>query len=302
MSSPIPETASASESARGLRAYAELTKPGIALYVTLLAGVAFLLAGGADAGWDRLVHMVGGMALATAGALALNQYLERDVDRLMVRTRTRPLPSARVAPTGALVFGLGLFVTGVGWLWIALTPAAAVLTLLSGAAYNLVYTPLKRRSYLATLAGAVPGALPALIGWSAASGWALPTAAWVLFVVAYLWQMPHVLGLAWVLRADYARAGFHMTPPADAEGRIIGVHMILYAAALIPMSLLPTVIGLTGGLYFWGALLLGLWLLWLSVGAGREMSTRTARSVFLGSLLYQPLLLALLLVDGVVLR
>lgn len=302
MSVPAAPPTASGASSTGLRAYYELTKPGIALYVTILAASCYLLAGGMARGIGTLTNVIVGMAFATGGALALNQYIEREVDGRMARTRNRPLPSARLSPRAALVFGLVLFLGGCVYLYGTVSPVAAFLTLLSGVAYNGVYTPLKSRSYMATLAGAVPGALPALVGWSAATGGRLDMGAWVLFGVAYLWQMPHVLGLAWVLRSDYAQAGFKLMPPADAEGRMIGLHMILYAAALIPMSLVPTLIGLTGGVYFWGALMLGAWLLWLSAKAGAHMTNYNARKVFLGSLLYQPLLLGLMLVDGLLLR
>ncbi len=287
-----------STTAGTLRAYYELTKPGIVLYVTLLAAVAYLLAGGLGNGVADFVQLLFGTAVATGGALALNQYIEREVDGRMVRTRTRPLPSARLAPRAALVFGLGLFLGGSLYLGLAASPVAGVLTLVSGLAYNGLYTPLKKRSYLATLVGAVPGALPALIGWSAATGGTVGPGAWAIFAVAYLWQLPHVLGLAWVLRSDYEAAGFRLAPRSDDEGKAIGRHMMLYAGALIPLSLAPTYIGLTGELYAVGAFLLGGWLLWLSIRAARRMTTDNARKVFLGSLLYQPLILGLMLVDG----
>ncbi len=280
------------------RSLLELTKPGIAIYVVLLTSACAYVAGRGRMDWGLLLNIGVGVALATAGSLALNQYLERDVDARMRRTRTRPIPQKRVSPRAALTFSLLLFVGGcvylawtVGWL-----PAA--LTLASGIAYDFVYTPLKSRSYLATLAGAIPGALPALIGWSAVTG-TLSQGAWVLFGIAYLWQMPHVLGLAWVLKADYEEVGFKLSPPSDPDGRVIGLHMILYAATLVPVSMLPTVIGLTGGRYFFGALALGLWLVWLSVLAWRSMTKASARRVFLASLAYQPALLALLLLDTV---
>lgn len=285
-----------------MRAYYELTKPGIALYVTILAASCYLLAGGMARGFPTLLHVVVGMALATGGALALNQYLEREVDGRMARTRGRPIPSDRLSAQSALAFGLVLFLGGCVYLYATVSPVASFLTFLSGLAYNGVYTPLKTRSYLATLAGAIPGAVPALVGWSAGTGGRLDAGAWALFGVAYLWQMPHVLGLAWVLRADYEAAGFRLTPPADPEGRIIGLHMVLYSTALIPVSLLPTVIGITGGPYMVGALLLGGWMLRRSAIAARHMTNQNARSVFLGSLLYQPLLLGLMLVDALLLR
>jgi len=243
-------------------------------------------------------HTLLGTVLATAGALALNQYLERDQDALMHRTRTRPLPSGRLRPLEALVFGLLLVVGGVAHLWATVGILPAALTVGSAAAYNLVYTPLKSRSHTATFAGAVPGSMPALIGWSAASGTIEPGAL-ALFGIAFIWQVPHVLALAWLLREDYARAGFLLSPPADAEGKIIGRLMVVYSATLILVSVVPTLLGVTGMIYLVGAVLLGIGFLWRCVGAKNDMSRDAVRAVFLGSLAYQPLLLGLLLIDTV---
>ncbi len=281
-----------------LRSLFELTKPGIAVYVVLLTAACAYVAGRGQMDWVLLANTALGVAVATAGSLALNQYIEREVDSRMRRTRTRPIPQRRITPGGALAFSLILFSAGCAYLWIFVGWMPAALTLASGVAYDFIYTPMKSRSYLATLAGAVPGAIPALIGWSAATG-DLSQGAWVLFGIAYLWQMPHVLGLVWVLKADYEEAGFRLSPPSDPKGRVIGLHMILYAATLVPVSILPTVIGLTGGVYFLGALGLGLWLVWLCVRAWQNMTKESARRVFLGSLAYQPALLALLLLDTI---
>jgi len=280
------------------RAYYELTKPGIAGFAMMTAGVAYYVGSAGTADFVPVLHTLLGTVLATAGALALNQYMERGPDALMERTRSRPIPSGRLRARDALVFGLGLVVGGVAYLWGTVGMLPALITLASAAAYNLVYTPLKPRSYAATFAGAVPGAMPALIGWSAATG-QVTVGALVLFGIAFLWQIPHVLSLAWLLREDYARAGFLMTPPADPEGRVIGGQMILYSAALIPVSLFPTPLGMTGLAYLLGALVLGLGLLGFSVAARRDMSRSAVRRVFLGSLAYQPLLLGLMLLDTV---
>jgi heme o synthase len=279
-------------------AYYELTKPGIALFVMITAGVAYFVATGGAPRLLPVIHVLLGTVAATAGALALNQYLEREVDARMSRTRSRPLPSGRLRPRDALLFGSALVLGGSGYLWLTVGWLPAALTLFSAFAYDFVYTPLKPRSYLATLAGAIPGAMPALIGGSAATG-DVGLGALVLFAIAFLWQLPHVLALAWLLREDYARAGFLMTPPADPGGRVIARQMNLYAVALIPISLLPTLLGLTGRLYFAGALVLGLLLLASTGVAGRTMARGPVRRVFLGSLAYQPLLLGLMLLDTV---
>ena len=280
------------------RAYYELTKPGIAFFAMMTAGAAYYLASGGRAAPVGAFHTLLGTVLATAGALALNQYLERDLDALMERTRGRPLPSGRLRPRDALLFGLLLVVGGVAHLWTTLGALPAVLTIGSAVAYNLVYTPLKSRSHTATFIGAVPGAMPALIGWSAATG-ALAPGAFVLFAIAFVWQIPHVLALAWLLREDYARAGFLLSPPAGPEGKMIGRLMGVYSATLLLVSLMPTALGLTGFLYLVGAFLLGVGFLWRSIDAWREMSRRAVRRVFLGSLAYQPLLFGLMVLDTI---
>lgn len=279
-----------------LKAYYELTKPGIAAFVMMTAGVSYFVGTGGSVHLATLLHVLLGTLGATAGALALNQYLEREVDRHMNRTRGRPLPSGRLQPRNALLFGVGLILAGTAYLWVLVGWLPAALTLASAAAYNFVYTPLKPRSYVATLAGAIPGAMPALIGWSAATG-AVTLGGLVLFSIAFLWQLPHVLALAWLLREDYKRAGFLLTPPADPAGRVISRQMNLYTFALIAVSLLPTLLALTGWIYFWGALVLGLVLLFWTVQAGLRMEPAQVRRVFLGSLAYQPLLLGLMIID-----
>ena len=284
--------------ARRLGAYYELTKPGITGFVVMTAGVSYYVALAGEAPLLPLLHTLLGTLLGTGGALALNQYVEREVDARMVRTRTRPLPSGRMSPREALAFGALMLAVGVGYLWALVGWLPALLTAASAASYLWVYTPLKSRSYLATLVGAVPGAIPALIGWSAATG-RLELGAFVLFGIAFLWQLPHVLALAWLLREDYERAGFFMTPPTDASGSRIGKHMVYHSVSLVTVSLFPTFLGLTGVLYLLGALLLGALMLGATASAALEMTRPRARRVFLGSLLYQPLLLGLMLADTV---
>jgi protoheme IX farnesyltransferase len=281
-----------------LTAYYELTKPGITAFVVITAGVSFYLASGGRPALVPLLHTLFGTLLGTGGALALNQYVERDVDARMLRTRTRPLPSGRMAPREALAFGALLLAVGVGYLWALVGWLPALLTAGSAAAYLWAYTPLKSRSYLATLVGAVPGAVPSLIGWSAAAGkLALP--AMVLFAIAFLWQLPHVLALAWLLKEDYERAGFFMTPPTDASGVRIGRHMMFHTFSLLIVSVFPSILGVTGFLYFIGAAVLGGCLLVATMMAASDLTRARARRVFLGSLLYQPLLLVLMLLDVV---
>ena len=296
---PPPDSTPDETPARGKAgALYELTKPGITGYVMMTAGVSYYVASGGRVEVLPLIHTLLGVALGTAGALALNQYVERDVDAVMTRTSKRPLPSGRLRPAEALAFGWALLVVGVVYLGLMVGWLPSVLTAASAAAYILAYTPLKTRSYLATLVGAVPGAFPALIGWSAATG-TVEFGAVILFCIAFLWQLPHVLALAWLLREDYARVGFFLSPPSDPAGMRIGRHMVFHSVSLLAISGLPTFLGLTGQIYLVGAFVLGLITLGFSVAAAAQMSRPRARRVFLWSLLYQPLLLGLLLIDTV---
>lgn len=292
--------ASAGAGTRRLRAYFELTKPGIAFFVMMTAGVCHVVALGGNVAFFSLVHTLLGVAVATGGALALNQYLEREIDARMRRTAGRPLPSGRLRPVEALVFGLGMVGIGVAYLAVTVGILPAALTLASALLYTLVYTPLKPRSYLATFAGAFPGAMPALIGWSAATG-SVTFGALVLFAMAFLWQLPHVLALAWVLKEDYERAGF-LLAPVDPDGRILGTQLVVWTTVLLVVSGVPTLIGLAGFVYLAGAIILGIVLLSWSVAARGDMTRSRVRKVFLGSLGYQPLLLGVLLLDVVLRR
>lgn len=280
------------------RAFYELTKPGIAGYVMVTAGVSAYVASRGAIPLLPALHTMFGTGLATAGALALNQYVEREVDARMVRTRYRPLPAGRIDPTTAFIYGASLLVAGVMYLAVTVGALPAMLTIFSAASYHGVYVPLKSRSPVATLAGGVPGAMPTLIGWSAATG-TLDTGGLALFAIAYAWQLPHVLGLAWMLREDYERVGFKLIPPSDAAGKIIGRHMVAWLLVLVPLSAVPWWLGYTGTLYLVGALAASLAFVALGVGAARDLTDRAARKVFFGSLLYHPVLLGLMLFDTV---
>jgi len=280
------------------RAYYELTKPGIAGYVMVTAGVSAFVASRGTLGIALALNVILGTGLATGGALALNQYVERDFDAIMFRTRGRPIPSGRVTPTSAWIFGSALLMIGIFYVAIAVGSLPALLIVLSAVAYHGAYTPLKRRTSLATLAGGVPGATPTLIGWTAAHG-TLDAGGLALFAIAYAWQLPHVLGLAWMLRDDYERVGFKLIPPHDAAGRTIGRHMVAWLILLVPLSGLPTYLGYTGVVYLVGALAASLVFLSVGIGAARDLTDRAARRVFFGSLIYHPVLLGLMLVDTV---
>jgi len=286
-----PDVVSASRA----RAYYELTKPGITGYVMLTAGASAFVASRGSLGVGLAIHTVIATGLATAGALSLNQYVERDADAIMHRTRDRPLPTRRLTPMQALGFGITLLMGGLLYTTWVLGSLPALLTAASGLLYHGAYTPLKSRSYVATLVGAVPGALPMLIGWTVVTG-VIDTGGLALFAIGYLWQLPHVLGLAWMLREDYARVGFNLIPRGGA--RSIGIQMVASTLLLIPVSLTPVALGLTGTPYLVGATLLGVGFAASAVSAARELTEERARRVFLTSLLYHPLLLGLMVFDA----
>ncbi|MBT8398602.1 MAG: protoheme IX farnesyltransferase [Gemmatimonadetes bacterium] len=283
-----------------LAVFYELTKPGIAGYVMVTAGVGYMVAARGQADFLPVIWTLVGTVLSTGGALALNQFVEWELDALMERTRSRPIPSGRLGPKEAFLFGNLLTLGGVGLLFTTVGWLPAALTALSALTYNLIYTPLKKVSYLSTLAGAFPGAMPTLIGWSAAAG-TLTLEAGAVFAIAYLWQLPHVLSLGWMLRKDYARAGFYLIPKSDPEGRQIAWHITAFSATLALVGLAPTWLGITGNVYLVGMAALGVGLLGLAIATLKEsrLTAVAARRVFLGSLVYHPLFLILLLVDAI---
>jgi protoheme IX farnesyltransferase len=254
--------------------------------------------------WPNLLLMaqaVAGTALVAGGAAVLNQVYERDTDALMSRTRTRPLPDGRVGTADARTFGIALASLGIGLLAFTANAAAALLALATIVIYLAVYTPMKRRSSLSTLVGAVPGALPPLIGWAAARG-TLSIGGWTLFAIVFLWQIPHFMAIAWLYREDYRSAGFPMLPVVEPDGRRTGRQAALYAAALLPVSLLPAFVGLSGWLYFWIALALGMALLILSAQFAATRSESAARALFFGSITYLPLLWVTMIVNHALIR
>jgi len=278
------------------KAFYELTKPGITGYVMITAGVSAFVGARGELALSLALHTIAGTGLATAGALTLNQYVEREPDAIMHRTRVRPLPTKRVSPMEALGFGGALLMVGLVYIALMVGTLPALLTAASALLYHGVYTPLKSRSYVATLAGAVPGALPMLIGWTAATG-VIDRGGLALFAIGYLWQLPHVLGLAWMLREDYARVGFKLIPSGGA--RSIGLQMIAATGLLLPVSWAPFQLGLTGTPYVLGATALGLVFFSAALAAARNMTETSARRVFLASLVYHPLLLGLMLFDTI---
>ncbi len=268
--------------------FVELTKPRIGVMVLFTVGLGALLANPQPLDLMQLVHTLIGVALVASGASALNQWLERDTDALMRRTDNRPLPSGRLNTGEVIGFGSALSVSGFVYMACLLTyPLAAVVAGATLLSYVFVYTPLKRKTTLNTLIGAVPGALPPVIGWTAMTG-RLDGAAIVLFLIVFFWQVPHFLAIAWMYREDYARAGLRMLPALDADGAVTARQMLLYAIGLIPISLLPVLFNDAGAMYGFGAMGLGVYFL-RSVWAFAVAPSHTlARKVLLASLIYLP--------------
>ena len=283
---------------RRLADFFALAKPRVVLMIAFTTLVGYYLGASPDLDYLRVIHVLFGTALAAGGTLALNQFLERDVDARMLRTRGRPLPDGRLQPVEAAAFGTLVTVGGLAYLLVAVGPRAAAITAATSALYLGVYTPLKRVSPLCTVLGAVPGALPPVAGWVAARG-ELGPGAGVLFAILFLWQLPHTLAIARLYREDYARAGIRVLPVVDPDGGSTERQIVAGCLALHAAGLLPTLVGLTGGVYFFGALLLGA--LFLAVGAAQALrpSAPAARRVVIASVVYLPILLALMALDKV---
>ncbi|HSB77780.1 MAG TPA: heme o synthase [Candidatus Methylomirabilis sp.] len=273
-----------------------LTKPRVVLMVLVTTAVGFYLGSPGPVDALRLLHSLLGTALAAGGTIALNQFLERDGDTLMERTRHRPLPDRRMEPGQALCFGMGITAGGILYLARFVDALPALVTALTAGSYLFLYTPLKRKTTLCSMPGAVSGALPPVAGWVAARGEFGP-GAWILFAILFLWQIPHSLAIAWIYRADYARAGIRLLPVIDPEGASAGWQVVNYSLALLTAGLFPTLIGLTGPLYFYGALVLGVGLLACGVVLAVSRSVADARRLLYASLVYLPVLLVLMALD-----
>jgi protoheme IX farnesyltransferase len=269
--------------------YVALAKPRLNLLVVATSAAGFYLGARDSVQLFAMAAAVAGTALVAGGAAVLNQLYERDTDALMRRTRTRPLPDGRVSPQDARLFGAILSVLGLLCLTFAANLLATALALATTVVYLFVYTPMKRRSPRATLVGALPGALPALIGWTAAHG-SVTIGGLALFAIVFCWQIPHFMAISWLYRDDYRQAGFPMLPVIEPDGRRTGRQAIIYAAALLPVSLLPALVGVSGWPYFWIALALGLVMLGLAIRFASSRSEASARQLFLGSISYLPLL------------
>ncbi|HXF41954.1 MAG TPA: heme o synthase [Blastocatellia bacterium] len=287
--------ARAAGSAR-ITAFVDLTKPRITFLVVLTAAAGFCMGSAPGIDYVALFNMAVGIALLSSGIATLNQYIERDLDRLMRRTESRPLPSGKLAPVEAAMFGIVLSVVATAYLAVFINPLSAVLGVATLASYLFVYTPLKTKTTLSTVLGAFPGAMPPFIGWVAARG-RITVDAWVLFAILFLWQFPHFLAIAWMYRDDYARAGVKMLPVVEPEGRVTGQQIIIYTLLLIPVSLLPVATGLAGSVYLVGASVLGLGFLYYSARAALVRTTWQARQLLLASVLYLPVLFGLMVLN-----
>jgi heme o synthase len=283
-----------------LSAFLELTKPRIGMMVVVTASIGYFL-GASYIGHMYDLHLfllsMLGTAMAGSGASVLNQYLERDVDAKMDRTKNRPLPSGVMAPSVALYYGVALALGGCFLLLFTVNILAAFLALQSTFLYVLVYTPMKRLSWWNTSVGAIPGAMPPLIGWAAATG-SLDTGAWILFAVLYIWQHPHFYAIAWMYREDYARGGMKMLPVVKPDGRNMFFQVIFFAIVMVPVSLLPKVIGMSGWFYFAGALIIGVGFLVYCIVFTRERNDQAARKVMYASIIYLPLWLIIIAIDA----
>lgn len=293
-------TARTTELTLGSRAsaYVALTKPDVSFLVLITTAAGYYMGVRGPVDWLHLTHVVFATMLIAAGTAALNHYIERESDRYMRRTASRPLPSGLLQPREALWFGIGLSAAGAVYLYFIGGILAASLGVATCLGYLLAYTPLKRRTVWATFIGAFPGAIPPMIGWVAATG-SLDRGAWLLFGILFLWQFPHFHAIAWMYREDYARAGILMLPVLDREGKRTFRQIILTAALLVGASLLPALFGLAGARYFFGALVISVALLQVCLWAAAAKTNVRAKWLMHATVLHIPLLLALMVFDKV---
>ncbi|HEV2665801.1 MAG TPA: heme o synthase [Blastocatellia bacterium] len=276
-----------------LAAYFELTKPRITSLVVLSALAGLMLGSSAAIDWIRLLHTAIGVTMLSGGINALNQYWERDLDALMLRTKLRPLPAGKLPPSGALGFGVAVSLIAEAYLAWFLNPLTAFWGLIALASYLFLYTPLKTRTHWCTFVGAFPGALPPLLGWAAARNEVGVEAA-TLFGIMFLWQFPHFHAIATIYREDYARAGIRMLPVIEPDGKATGRQIVGYTIALLPVSLAPTFLHFSGWIYLTGAVILGAWFLHASVAAARQPTSEQSRRLLKVSVIYLPLLFGLM--------
>ncbi|MGD9560958.1 MAG: heme o synthase [Pyrinomonadaceae bacterium] len=291
----IPENDAMSLRER-LVAFGELTKPRIAFMLVLSAAAGFFLGTKGSFDFVLFANSMAGIALLAFGVSTLNQYLERTTDALMARTSGRPLPSGRVSANEALVFGLLLCLVAELYLLVLVNPMTATLGVTVIVGYVLLYTPLKTRTTASTAIGAIPGAMPPLMGWTSAAN-EITLGAWALFTILFLWQFPHFLAIAWMYRDEYAKAGIKMLPVVEPSGRLTARQIVLFSLMLLPVSLAPFFLQLSGIVFLAGAVVLGVWFLIESIRAARSKTIVSARRLLLVSVIYLPLLLALAVID-----
>ena len=279
-----------------LGAYIALTKPEVSLLVLMTTGAGFYMGAHGPMPWLHMLHVIFGTMMIAAGTAALNHYIERESDRFMRRTASRPLPTGQLTPAEALRFGLGLALAGAVDLYYSAGSIACLLGVFTSLSYLLAYTPLKKRTVWATFIGAIPGAIPPMIGWTAATG-ELGTGAWLLFAILFLWQFPHFHAISWMYREDYARAGILMLPVVDKDGTRTFRQIILYAASLVAVSLLPAIMGFAGMLYFFGALVTCTGLVQVCLWAASAKTNTRAKWLMHATVLHIPILLGLMMYD-----
>src|SRR6476659_10142708 len=269
-------------------AFLELTKPRIAILLVLSSAAGFYMA--SSTGFEPMlfIHSMVSITLLAFGVSTLNQYIERQIAPLMERTAERPLPTGRVTPNEALIFGIAQCVFAEFYLLLMVNALTALLGLVVIVGYVFLYTPMKTRTSLSTVVGAIPGAMPPLMGWTAASN-NITVVAWALFASQFLWQFPHFLSIAWLYRNEYANAGIRMLPVVEPSGKLTGRQIVLFSIMLLPVSLAPYFFQVAGPLFLVGATLLGIWFLWASVRAARAKSDELARKLLLVSVIYLPL-------------
>lgn len=278
--------------------FSDLIKARLTFLVLLTTLVGFYVGTGEQTDYLLMLHTLAGTALVACGASALNQLWEREHDAKMRRTENRPLPSGRLQPETVLVFGGLSSIFGLLYLALAVNLLTSLLGAVTLVTYVFIYTPLKRVTWLNTAVGAVPGALPPLMGWTGATN-ELSMPGWALFAILFFWQIPHFLAIAWLYREEYAKAGYMMLPSVDPEGQRTGRQAVSHTMGLMMVSLLPVGLRLAGPVYFWGALICGLLFLASAVQFSRNLSTRSARQMFFLSILYLPLLLGLMVMDKI---
>jgi protoheme IX farnesyltransferase len=281
-----------------IKTYLELTKPRILFLALLTTILGYFLASRDGFNWLGLFHTVLGSALVGGGANTLNQYLERELDRAMNRTKTRPLPSQRLDPRAALLFGLIQSITGVAYLMTFLNPLTGWVGVGILVSYLLIYTPLKTKTVWCTLVGAIPGALPPIMGWTAAANH-VPHQAWVIFAILFMWQLPHFFSLAWFYKEDYARAGFLMLPVVDKTGSKTAATIVFSSLCLFFLSLLPSLVNVCGKIYLSSALIVGVLLLGYSLVLAKKRTPQIAKRFFLSSNGYLLILMICLAIDKI---